>query len=162
MKKTVEERVGKILTDKKLTITTAESCTGGLVVSRLTDVSGSSAYVKQSFVTYANEAKIKYVNVEPSTLETFGAVSEQTVREMAQGILSNTDADVALAISGIAGPNSDDTQKPVGLVYICVGCGEKFLVKEHFAPKLERKEMKWHFSQVALEFLEGCLIANFL
>lgn len=157
MEKTVEERVGKILTDKELTITTAESCTGGLVVSRLTDVSGSSAYVRQSFVTYANEAKIKYVNVNSQTLATFGAVSEQTVREMAQGILSNTDADVALAISGIAGPNSDNTQKPVGLVYICVACGGKFFVKEHFAQKLERKEMKQHFSQVALEFLENCL-----
>ena len=153
MNKSLEEKIAEILIEKNLTITTVESCTGGLIASRLTDVSGSSAYLKQSFVTYSNEAKIKYAFVNPTTLEKYSAVSKQTVIEMATKILKNTDADVAISISGLAGPNSDESGKPVGLVYVCVANAQKFKVGKFNLSYRERKQMKFDFSEMALKLL---------
>ena len=158
----IESKIGQILKRNSLTVTAAESCTGGLINSRLTDVSGSSAYIKQGFVVYSNEAKEKYLNVKNSTLNKFGAVSEETVSEMLDGILHNTDSDIAIAISGIAGPNSDDTLKPVGLVYFGAANSEKKTVVKFQAEKpFERKEMKYLFSQKALELLLNFLEENY-
>ena len=150
----IEETIGKLLTQRNLILTAAESCTGGLINSRLTDISGSSSYIKQGFVVYSNEAKTTYLGVSPVTLKSYGAVSEETVSEMLDGILSKTKSDIALAISGIAGPNSDNTNKPVGLVYFGVaGLGKK-IIRKYIAPqKYERVKMKQIFADNALSLL---------
>ncbi len=117
---TLEEKVVKTLNKKGLVLATAESCTGGLIAKRITDVSGSSGMFNCGIVSYSNDIKEKVLGVKHETLETFGAVSEQTVREMVNGLLKISNADIAVAVSGIAGPNSDNTQKPVGLIYLAI------------------------------------------
>lgn len=99
-------------------VATAESCTGGLIAGALTDVSGSSAVVDRGFVTYTNEAKTDMIGVIPATLATFGAVSRETALQMAHGALYRSRADVAVAVTGIAGPGGGTTDKPVGLVHL--------------------------------------------
>ncbi|MEK9532570.1 MAG: CinA family protein [Alphaproteobacteria bacterium] len=100
----------------------AESCTGGMIAAAITDIAGSSAVFSRGFVTYSNQAKINMLGVKPETLNLYGAVSEQTVSEMASGAItaSEDEADFAVAVSGIAGPDGGTVEKPVGLVYICV------------------------------------------
>jgi nicotinamide-nucleotide amidase len=100
-------------------IVTAESCTGGWVAKALTDVAGSSQWFERGYVTYSNAAKVRDLGVAPATLENFGAVSEQTVREMAEGALRVSGANVSLAVSGIAGPEGGSPGKPVGTVWFC-------------------------------------------
>lgn len=117
---TLEEKVVKTLNKKGLVLATAESCTGGFIAKRITDVSGSSGMFNCGIVSYSNDIKEKVLGVKHETLETFGAVSEQTVREMVNGLLKISNADIAVAVSGIAGPNSDNTQKPVGLIYLAI------------------------------------------
>jgi nicotinamide-nucleotide amidase len=111
--------LGQLLLRKKWTITTAESCTGGGIGYWLTAVPGSSAYVDRGFITYSNKAKQQLLAVRSATLLQFGAVSEQTVREMAEGAAKAANADVAIAVSGIAGPDGGSVYKPVGTV--CFG-----------------------------------------
>ena len=127
---TREEKVVKLLNEKGLVLATAESCTGGLIAQRITDVSGSSSIFNCGIVSYSNEIKEKVLGVQHKTLETYGAVSEQTVREMVKGVLKISGADVAVSVSGIAGPNSDNTQKPVGLIFLAVSNGNKIIVKQ--------------------------------
>lgn len=115
---TLSQQVGDVLTQQGLTVCTAESCTGGLILSYLTDISGSSAYVLGGIVTYSNEAKMQRVNVQEQTLIQYGAVSEPTAREMAVGVRQVFDADYALSVTGIAGPGGATAEKPVGLTYI--------------------------------------------
>ncbi len=100
----------------------AESCTGGMIAAAITDIAGSSAVFSRGFVTYSNQAKINMLGVKPETLNLYGAVSGQTVSEMASGAITATEdeADFAVAVSGIAGPDGGTVEKPVGLVYICV------------------------------------------
>ena len=107
----------KLLLEKKLTIATCESCTGGLISKRITNVSGSSEVFGYGVCTYANEAKMKLLSVSPETLDSFGAVSEQTALEMAKGMLKLSSADIAISTTGIAGPTGGTAEKPVGLVY---------------------------------------------
>ena len=115
----IEYEIGKILKEKNLKVATAESCTGGLVSSRLTDISGSSNYVKINFVTYANEAKEKFLDVSSETLENFGAVSEKCAFEMAQGVLKNNpQIDIALSVTGILGPSGDTKTKAVSYTHL--------------------------------------------
>lgn len=116
----IEEQVGTLLASQGLTLVTAESCTGGLVAHRITNVSGSSAYYLGGFVTYANEAKEEWLGVHHETLLAHGAVSEETAREMARGARQRTGADVGIAVTGIAGPTGGTPEKPVGLVYIAL------------------------------------------
>ena len=118
----MEEIAGQALTEKNLTVATAESCTGGLVAAKLVNYPGISAALHEAHVTYANEAKIKYCGVKKETLEQYGAVSEQTAREMAQGLRERSGADIAVSTTGIAGPSGGTKYKPVGLVY--VGCAD--------------------------------------
>ncbi|HCV05045.1 nicotinamide-nucleotide amidohydrolase family protein [Pseudoalteromonas sp. MEBiC 03607] len=118
--KTLAAKLGAILTDKRLWITTAESCTGGGVSYALTDTPGSSNYIDRAFVTYSNLAKQQLIGVSEQTLNNFGAVSEQTVLEMASGAAKAANADIAIAISGIAGPGGGTLDKPVGLVWFCI------------------------------------------
>ncbi|MBV2183453.1 MAG: CinA family protein [Rhizobium sp.] len=101
-----------------LTVATAESCTGGLIIGALTEISGSSAIVDRGFITYSNQAKIDLLGVQPETLERHGAVSRQTATEMVEGALSRAQSDVAVAVTGIAGPGGGSAEKPVGLVHL--------------------------------------------
>ena len=125
-----EEIVVTKLSEKKLVLACAESCTGGLIAKRITDVSGSSAVFNCGIVSYSNEIKEKVLGVQHETLEQFGAVSEQTVCEMVKGVLEISGADIAVSVSGIAGPNSDNTSKPVGLIFLAVSDGNKTIVNE--------------------------------
>ena len=106
-----------LLLEKGFRVATAESCTGGLVAKWLTDRSGSSDWFERGFITYSNESKQEMLDVSAQTIATFGAVSEQTVREMARGALANSHADVSLSVSGIAGPTGARADKPVGTVW---------------------------------------------
>ncbi len=116
----LEERLVNLLAKRKMTVTTAESCTGGLIAGNLVNVAGASDVLNEGYVTYSNEAKQRLVGVSAKTLERFGAVSEQTAREMAEGAARAACADMALSATGIAGPGGGTAEKPVGLVYI--GC----------------------------------------
>ena len=118
------EQLGALLKKHNLTITAAESCTGGLFLSALTDVAGSSAYVLGGVVTYSNAAKQQLVKVQEVTLLQYGAVSQQTAQEMAVGVRALFNADIAVSITGIAGPGGGMPEKPVGLVYIGVANAE--------------------------------------
>lgn len=114
----LEEVIAKILVSKNFTISTAESCTGGLIASRLVDYPGISDVFMEGSVTYSNEAKINRLNVKKETLEKFGAVSEETAKEMAEGIAKTSGTNIGLSTTGIAGPGGGTIEKPVGLVYI--------------------------------------------
>lgn len=117
---TLEEQVVRLLQERCFTITTAESCTGGLIAGTLVNVAGASDVLCEAYVTYSNEVKQRLAGVRAETLEQFGAVSEQTAYEMAIGAAQAAGADVALSSTGIAGPGGGTPEKPVGLVYI--GC----------------------------------------
>lgn len=126
----IEKQTVELLKSKKLKLATAESCTGGLIAKRITDVSGSSEVFEGGVVCYSNRFKENVLGVSPETLKKYGAVSRETAREMVRGVLSLTKADIAVAVTGIAGPSSDDTNKPVGLVYIAVSNGKSTIVKK--------------------------------
>lgn len=150
---TLEEEVVSLLNQKGLTLTAAESCTGGLIAKRLTDVSGASAVFHGSLVTYSNRLKEKWLGVQAETLQTYGAVSAQTAREMALGARKAADADLAVAVTGIAGPNSDDTNKPVGLVFIALADKDSVTVEKyenHFTDNV-REQNRTISAQRALE-----------
>ena len=126
----IEKQTVELLKSKKLKLATAESCTGGLISKRITDVSGSSEVFEGGVVCYSNRFKENVLGVSLETLKKYGAVSRETAREMVKGVLSLTKADIAVAVTGIAGPSSDDTNKPVGLVYIAVSDGKSTIVKK--------------------------------
>ena len=123
-------RIGATLKLGTHMLATVESCTGGLLSSVITANSGSSDYFSCAYVTYSNLAKEKMVNVNPAVIERFGAVSKECARAMAEGAIQNGLADIAVAITGIAGPASGSTDKPVGLVYIAVASQKKHIVEE--------------------------------
>lgn len=155
------KKLTKLLIERNLVISTAESCTGGLLSSMLTDISGSSAFVKMNFVTYSNEAKRDILDVREETLNKYGAVSEQCVREMADGLINKTHCDIALCTTGIAGPTGGTEEKPVGLCYISCCYNAKTLVKKVLEnPNLERKEMKHKFAEHAIKFALDVLSSN--
>lgn len=116
----LEVLLGELLGKKKLTLSTAESCTGGSIAARVTSVPGSSAYFKGGVVAYSNEVKMDMLKVSMETLEKYGAVSEQTVVEMVKGAMNALKTDCAVATSGIAGPGGGTQEKPVGTVWIAV------------------------------------------
>lgn len=111
------DRFLKACAARKILSATAESCTGGMIISVLTDIPGSSSMVDRGFVTYSNDAKIEMLGVSPVTLDAHGAVSRETALEMATGALARSHAGIALAVTGIAGPDGGSTEKPVGLVW---------------------------------------------
>lgn len=113
----IVEQIAKLLTEQNKCMSVAESCTGGWVAKVLTDLAGSSDWFERGFVTYSNRAKHEMLGVAEVTLQTHGAVSEETVLEMALGALTNSHADISLSISGIAGPGGGTEEKPVGLVW---------------------------------------------
>lgn len=122
---TLEMAVAKLLSEHHLTVTTAESCTGGLLAGRLINVPGISENLKEGYITYSNEAKEKLLGVSHETLQKHGAVSEETVLEMAAGGAKAANTDICVSISGIAGPDGGTKEKPVGLVYMCCYCKGK-------------------------------------
>ncbi len=127
------KQLSALLIQKSLSISVAESCTGGGLSALLTSQSGASAYFDRGFVTYSNQAKIDMLDVQPATLEKFGAVSEQTALEMTRGVIKHSNSDISVAITGIAGPTGGTKEKPVGTV--CFGfCvfGECFAVTQYF------------------------------
>ena len=126
----IEEAVVKMLKSRNLKVATAESCTGGLIAKRITDISGSSQIFECGIVSYANEIKHKVLGVSADDLEKYGAVSEPVAKQMAQGALRVSGADIAVSVTGIAGPESDSTNKPVGLIYIGLADKDNVWVKE--------------------------------
>lgn len=145
-------------TAEKLKITTAESCTGGLVAGALTEIAGSSAVFGQGFVTYSNTAKMKALGVPASLLEGFGAVSEPVARAMAEGALSAARADVAVAITGIAGPGGGSADKPVGLVHFAAArAGRSIVHRVELFGDLGRSAVRMASVGVALEMLAAML-----
>ena len=122
---TLEEVTVNLLIKNNLKISTAESCTAGLIASKIGSVSGASAILDQAFVTYANEAKMKLVGVKQETLDKFGAVSEQTAKEMAEGVRVASNSDIGVSSTGIAGPDGGTKEKPVGLIYVGVSDKDK-------------------------------------
>ncbi|WP_054309858.1 CinA family protein [Mesorhizobium sp. 1M-11] len=116
---------------RKVMAATAESCTGGMIVAHLTDIAGSSAVVDRGFITYSNEAKMDMLGVKADTLETFGAVSSETALEMAAGALARSRAGIALAVTGIAGPDGGSDEKPVGLVWFGLALDNQATISEH-------------------------------
>ncbi len=131
---TLPEVLGKILKSKNMTCSTAESCTAGLTAKMITDVSGSSAYFVGGVASYSNDVKIKVLGVRKETIEKYGAVSEETAREMADGVKKLTGSDIAVSITGIAGPTGGTPEKPVGLVWFGVAYpdGKIHTEKHHF------------------------------
>jgi nicotinamide-nucleotide amidase len=143
----LSQQVGDALTKQHLTICTAESCTGGLILSILTDIAGSSAYVLGGIVTYSNEAKMQRVNVQEQTLIQFGAVSEPTAREMAVGVRQVFDTDYSLSVTGIAGPGGGTDEKPVGLTFIGLAHRDGIVaVQRHIwdGTRIENKQSSVH------------------
>lgn len=148
----LEEQIVGLLQEKKVTLATAESCTGGMLASRIIDVPGVSEVFKAGFVTYANEAKQNLIGVKEDTLAQFGAVSEQTAREMVLGAIKAAKADMAVATTGIAGPGGGTKEKPVGLVYIACGSADDIIV-ERCLFSGSRKEIR----QASVEHALGML-----
>ena len=127
----IEYRLGKILCEKQLSISSAESCTGGLIAAKLISYPGISQVFLESVVTYSNESKQKRLNVKKETLDKYGAVSKETAFEMVKGIVEFADSDIGIISTGIAGPGGGTIDKPVGLVYIAVNVKGEIVVEKH-------------------------------
>lgn len=154
---TLEEAVIKLLIKNELTLTTAESCTGGMLASRLVNVPGVSDVFRQGFITYSNKSKRKILSVQKSTLKKYGAVSEKTAKEMAKGGVFATDSDICVSITGIAGPEGGTEEKPVGLVYIACYINDKVTVKEFYF-KGNRAKIREQSVVRALTLLRECIL----
>lgn len=149
--------VGKLLKEKKLTVAVAESCTGGMLGGRITAVPGSSAYFIGGFLAYANDAKVELLGVRPQTLQASGAVSEEVAREMASGAAARTGANVAIAITGIAGPDGGSEEKPVGLVWTAVVVNDVVRARRFIFPG-DRDEVRSRAAQFGLAVLYEMLV----
>ena len=154
----LEVTVGQLLQQYHLTLATAESCTGGLIGHRLTNVPGSSEYFPGGIIAYANEIKERVLGVSHQMLETHGAVSAEAAIEMARGARHVLGVDLAVSVTGIAGPGGGTAEKPVGLVYIAVAA-PNFERVERFVWTQDREGNKWESAETALrlvrEYLQG-------
>ncbi|MDR0717196.1 MAG: nicotinamide-nucleotide amidohydrolase family protein [Azoarcus sp.] len=151
---TLSAHLGKALAARGWMLATAESCTGGWIAEAVTATAGSSAWFDRGFVTYSNEAKVELLDVSPATLSRYGAVSENTVHEMTAGALTHSHADVAVAISGIAGPGGGSADKPVGTV--CLAWRQRHgdaIAETRFFPG-ERESIR---RQIVVAALEGII-----
>lgn len=156
-KETLTDVVVKLLKKHELTVTTAESCTGGLLAGTLVGVPGVSEVFREGFVTYSNKAKRKLLDVSKSTLKKYGAVSAQTAKEMAKGGVFATDADICVAITGLAGPDGATPEKPIGLVYIACYMNDKVHVEE-FRFKGDRQKIRERSVVQALDVLRRSIL----
>ena len=156
---TMEETVVRLLTKYGLTVTTAESCTGGMVAAKIINVPGASDVFDQGYITYSNKSKRKILDVSKATLKKYGAVSEQTAREMALGGVLAADADACVAVTGLAGPDGGTEEKPVGLVYVSCCMKDEVIVEEcHFNGT--RQEIREHAAVTALDLLRRMIIRS--
>lgn len=154
---TLEDIVVNLLKKYNLTLSTSESCTGGLFTGRIVNVAGASDVLKEGFITYSNKAKRKYLDVSKKTLDKYGAVSKQTAKEMVIGTKTVTNSETAIAITGIAGPDGGTEDKPVGLVYIGCCVQEEVTVKEYLF-KGDRQKIREQSVVCALDLLRRCII----
>ncbi len=160
---TLESVAGNLLIARQKTLAVAESCTGGLVSKRLTDIPGSSAYIKLNVVTYSNEAKMKILQVPEDVLSKHGAVSAECAEFMAKGIMQLADADIGLSVTGVAGPDGGNPEKPVGLVYIGLATNnqsktERLSLPPHFSrTEIRERSTSMALNMVRLHLLEGYL-----
>jgi len=154
------DRFLKSCAQHKILAATAESCTGGMIIATLTDIPGSSSMVDRGFVTYSNEAKIEMIGVSKATLEAHGAVSRETALEMAAGALARSRAGIALAVTGVAGPDGGSPEKPVGLVWFGLALkgqspqAEKRLFDNHGRDYIRRETVRTAL-EIGLEALKG-------
>lgn len=154
--KTMEAVVGDLLKERKMTISLAESCTGGLIGHRLTSIPGSSLYFERGIIVYSNKSKIEMLGVKKRTIDTYGSVSDQAVREMAEGIKEIAKTDMGLAVTGIAGPSGGTEEKPVGTVFIGLSVdGKIFSGKYCFSG--QRDKVKLTTSEMALDWVRRYL-----
>lgn len=147
------ERIIALFTKKNLKIAVAESCTGGYISHMITNISGASNVFERGIVCYSNQAKIDLVKVEQKTIEVYGAVSEEVVKQLASNIKKFSDVNIGIAVSGIAGPTGGTPEKPVGTVYIGFSTDEEIVVKK-FNLKSTRIEFKKMVLEKILDFLE--------
>lgn len=159
-KVTLEETIVELLKEQKMTVTTVESCTGGMISARLTDVAGASEVFKSGFVTYSNKAKRKFIGVKKMTLKKHTAVSEQTAYEMARGGAVLTGSDTCVSVTGYAGPDTGEDGQVVGLVYI--GCNVKGKIEvEEFHFSGDRRAIREQAVVSALTLLRSCILKNY-
>ncbi len=152
----IEENIGILLKKKNFTIAAAESCTGGLISSRITNIGGASEYFVAGLVTYSNKSKTSFLSVPEEVIGQHGAVSRETAQLMAEGVRNKTGADIGIAVTGIAGPLGGTPEKPVGTVFIGIAAKEISKVR-NFLFAGNRLEIKQKTSDAALEFLKDYL-----
>ncbi len=148
----IESEAGKTLRKRGMTLAIAESCTGGLVSSRITDVNGSSDYFVMGIVAYSNKIKENILGVSLNLLQKYGAVSKQVALEMAKGVRILANTDIGMGVTGVAGPTGGTMKKPVGLVYVALVSNKKQIVKE-FRFKGSRQKIKLQASEAALKMI---------
>jgi len=156
---TLEGCIVQLLTEREQTLALAESCTGGLMAHRITNVPGASAVLKCGLVTYSNEAKRVFLEVSPAALEEHGAVSELVARQMAEGARRRCQADFAIAVTGIAGPGGGSDAKPVGTVFLALASEKETIVERHLNP-FDRETFKFVASQQALDLIRRALLES--
>ena len=149
---TLAGEVAALLADKKITVAVTESCTGGALCQALTDIPGSSAWFDRGFVTYSNQAKVDMLGVSPALLDQYGAVSFETARAMVEGVHNHSNAELAIAITGIAGPEGGTAQKPVGTVFFGIG-------QKGQAVKIDKRRFKGDRNEVRARSIEFVLKA---
>ncbi len=153
MGQAVEQEIYNLLKQRTLTLTTAESATGGMIAARLTNVPGISAYFTEGYITYSNEAKVKMIHVNPATIETYGVVSAETAAEMARAAAHVAGADAAVSVTGVAGPDGGTRECPVGRVFIgCTVLGETVTEKHTFDG--DRNKVRQQAAEAALSLLK--------
>jgi len=149
----IEEEIGRLLREKGWSIAIAESCSGGLISHRLTNVAGASNYFERAIVAYSNKAKTEVLGVSSEIIQRHGAVSEETALAMAEGVRNGSKVDIGLAVTGIAGPSGGTEEKPVGTVFIALSSSEGDMICKRFSFRGNRLEIKDQSSQKALEIL---------
>jgi nicotinamide-nucleotide amidase len=154
---TMEEVSGRRLSMTDFRLAVAESCTGGLIAQRLTNIPGSSKYFLEGVVTYSNESKTRLLGVDKKVIKEFGAVSQQVARDMARGVRHKARTDFGLAVTGIAGPGGGSEDKPIGLVYIALA-DDAHTEHKRFVIPGDRELIRWRASQAALDMLRRRLI----
>jgi nicotinamide-nucleotide amidase len=153
----LEEKIGKLLLELGKNVSVAESCTGGLVSHRITNIAGSSKYYNGGVISYSNQSKIDVLHVSPETIQKFGAVSRQTATEMAIGVRRLFGTDLGIAVTGIAGPDGGSVEKPLGLVYVCLSDEDK-IICEQFNFDGSREEIKRKSADAALRLVVDYLL----
>lgn len=154
---TLEEIIGHLMRDKGFKLAIAESCTGGLIANRITDVAGSSEYFERGYVTYSNSSKAQELGVPGDTIVSHGAVSEEVALAMAEGVRKLADTDIGIGVTGIAGPGGGTEEKPVGLVYIALAT-EKYACVKHYRFPWDRKRNKHFAALMTLDLLRKYLM----